>query len=595
MHPLVRDAVYLDIPAGERELQHGRAADALAAANAADEEVAAQLVHAPRRGDPSTVERLRAAAREAERRGGPETGITYLTRALQEPPPPELRPELDFELGIAASAVNVPMAVEHLARAYDDLADPIKSATAAFVLAQSQLFIGAAKEGAAFARRAAADLPPQLADIRQMIEGVELIAVFFGADPGALDRLAHYREARKTDGVGAKMIAAASAFAWAASGGPAAQVEALALEAISGGELLASGNGLSWSAVTVALMLCESSRAPEWNRVQREEAYRRGSRFSVSSCELFEGAHMLIATGDLQEGVEAVRISLRLQELWGSDATGDSWARALAGLGELLIGDPVQARAALGAAPPDDEESDGANLWRRTQAELLLADGRAGEALEQAELMGRSARHVKHPDWKPWQSLKARALAQLGQPDEAIAAMEAELELARTVGGRRVVGRCLRQLAELEGDAGEGRLHDAIERLSGTPARLELARALAALGGLLRRTRRPTEAREPLRQALELAEACGAATLVESVRSELYATGARPRTAALAGVDSLTARELRVATLARDGQTNREIAQTLFVTPKTVEVHLSSAYRKLDIRSRRDLAGALGD
>ena len=426
-----------------------------------------------------------------------------------------------------------------------------------------------------------------------MIEGVELIAVFFGADPGALDRLAHYREARKTDGVGAKMIAAASAFAWAASGGPAAEVEALALEAISGGELLASGNGLSWSAVTVALMLCESSRAPEWNRMQREEAYRRGSRFSVSSCELFEGAHMLIATGDLQEGVEAVRISLRLQELWGSDATGDSWARALAGLGELLIGDPVQARAALGAAPPDDEESDGANLWRRTQAELLLADGRAGEALEQAELMGRSARHVKHPDWKPWQSLKARALAQLGQPDEAIAAMEAELELARAVGGRRVVGRCLRQLAELEGDAGEGRLHDAIERLSGTPARLELARALAALGGLLRRTRRPTEAREPLRQALELAEACGAATLVESVRSELYATGARPRTAALAGVDSLTARELRVATLARDGQTD-PIAQTLFVTPRTVEVHLSSAYRKLDIRSRRDLAGALG-
>ena len=271
---------------------------------------------------------------------------------MQEPPPPELRPELDFELGIAASAVNVPMAVEHLARAYDDLADPIKSATAAFVLAQSQLFIGAAREGAAFARRAAADLPPQLADIRQMIEGVELIAVFFGADPGALDRLAHYREARKTDGVGAKMIAAASAFAWAAGGGPAAEVEALALEAISGGELLASGNGLSWSAVTVALMLCESSRAPEWNRMQREEAYRRGSRFSVSSCELFEGAHMLIATGDLQEGVEAVRISLRLQELWGSDATGDSWARALAGLGELLIGDAAQARAALGAAPP---------------------------------------------------------------------------------------------------------------------------------------------------------------------------------------------------------------------------------------------------
>jgi len=95
-------------------------------------------------------------------------------------------------------------------------------------------------------------------------------------------------------------------------------------------------------------------------------------------------------------------------------------------------------------------------------------------------------------------------------------------------------------------------------------------------------------------QALELAEACGCTPLVESVRSELYATGARPRTTALAGVESLTARELRVAMLAADGQTNREIAQALFVTPKTVVVHLSSAYRKLDIRSRRELAGALG-
>jgi DNA-binding NarL/FixJ family response regulator len=122
---------------------------------------------------------------------------------------------------------------------------------------------------------------------------------------------------------------------------------------------------------------------------------------------------------------------------------------------------------------------------------------------------------------------------------------------------------------------------------------LDLARALAALGGLLRRTRHPIEAREPLRQALELAEACGCPPLVEAVRSELYATGARPRSAALAGVDALTARELRVATLAAEGSTNREIAQTLFVTPKTVEVLLSSAYRKLDIRSRRELAGAL--
>jgi DNA-binding CsgD family transcriptional regulator len=67
----------------------------------------------------------------------------------------------------------------------------------------------------------------------------------------------------------------------------------------------------------------------------------------------------------------------------------------------------------------------------------------------------------------------------------------------------------------------------------------------------------------------------------------------RPRREALSGVDSLTPSERRVADLAAAGRTNRDVAQALFVTPKTVEVHLSNAYRKLGIRSRRELAGAL--
>jgi DNA-binding NarL/FixJ family response regulator len=110
----------------------------------------------------------------------------------------------------------------------------------------------------------------------------------------------------------------------------------------------------------------------------------------------------------------------------------------------------------------------------------------------------------------------------------------------------------------------------------------------------MRRNRRPTEARDPLRRALELAAACGAGALESEVRSELAAAGVKPRATALGGVESLTASERRVSALAAEGHTNRDIAQELYVTPKTVEVHLSNAYRKLGIRSRRELSGALG-
>jgi DNA-binding NarL/FixJ family response regulator len=81
--------------------------------------------------------------------------------------------------------------------------------------------------------------------------------------------------------------------------------------------------------------------------------------------------------------------------------------------------------------------------------------------------------------------------------------------------------------------------------------------------------------------------------LADRARAELAAAGGRPRASALKGVAALTASERRVADLAAEGQTNKDIAQLLYVTPKTVEVHLSNTYRKLGIRSRRELVEAL--
>jgi DNA-binding CsgD family transcriptional regulator len=136
-------------------------------------------------------------------------------------------------------------------------------------------------------------------------------------------------------------------------------------------------------------------------------------------------------------------------------------------------------------------------------------------------------------------------------------------------------------------------LRDALTTLAATDARLDQARALTELGALLRRRNRRREARDLLREALDLAHRCGARPLAARAETELRATGARPRRVVLAGVDALTASERRVAELAAQGLTNREIAQSLFITARTVEGHLTNVFRKLDLESREGLAEAM--
>ena len=143
------------------------------------------------------------------------------------------------------------------------------------------------------------------------------------------------------------------------------------------------------------------------------------------------------------------------------------------------------------------------------------------------------------------------------------------------------------------GKAGIGLLREAVEVLAGSEARLEHARALVDLGAALRRANQRIEARERLREGVDLALRSGAFRLAGRANDEIAATGARPRKVLQTGLDALTTSERRVGQLAAGGMTNKEIAQTLFVTIKTVEVHLSHAYRKLEISSRAQLQHAL--
>jgi DNA-binding CsgD family transcriptional regulator len=194
----------------------------------------------------------------------------------------------------------------------------------------------------------------------------------------------------------------------------------------------------------------------------------------------------------------------------------------------------------------------------------------------------------------PWRSAAALSLAELGRHRDARDLADDEVRRAQSFGAPRAIGVALRAQA-LVGPAQERhrRLEAAHEVLASSPARLEHARVLLDLGATVRAAGQRTAARKPLLEALSLAARCDATGLERRARAELAAIGVRPRSADQTGVASLTPSERRVVELAAAGGTNREIAQTLFVTEKTVETHLGRAFRKLDVSSRRKLPDVL--
>jgi DNA-binding CsgD family transcriptional regulator len=166
--------------------------------------------------------------------------------------------------------------------------------------------------------------------------------------------------------------------------------------------------------------------------------------------------------------------------------------------------------------------------------------------------------------------------------------------LADKWGTPAAVGQVTRADAlQLSGSVQIEGLSEAVALLEQSPARLELTRALIDLGAALRRAGHRGEARTPLRRGYELARQCGADGLAETARHELAASGVRIRRERLTGVESLTPSERRIADMASAGSSNVEIAQALFVTVKTVEMHLTRIYRKLEIPGRSALAVAL--
>ena len=595
VHPLVAAAVYHDVLVGERELAHRRAAELLSGAGAPVDAVASHLLLAPAVGEPWAVHVLADAAARASAAGAPESATAYLTRALAEDPGGERESQLLLALGRVEALTSGAAAAEHLRRAYRLLSDPRERASAAEVLARTLLFTSSPDEAAEVARRAAAELPPELSDLRDALEAFELFCVLFGAgERRSLERLERHYTRSVGPGVGAKMLAAIAAQAWMYACGPSDAVSALSLAALAGGELIAADNGLLANCPITNLTFADRPEAVDWWEVARGDAHRRGSLFAISSINLW-GGHTLYRRGELVEAAESLsRCRVELDQ-WGHREL-EAQIYCDAHLASVLRerGDLSGARRALQKSRDPGGCDDGARYWLNSAIELLLAERRFAEAVKAADDYAcRFGDVVVNPMDAPWRSHKAYALNALGRRDEARDLVAGELELARAWGAPGTIARSLRALGTLDRERGLAHLEEAVFLTAGSPARLEYAKALFALGTTLRHQRRLTAARDPLRAALEVAVVSGAERLAEQVRSELYATGARPRGTALTGVGSLTATERRVATLAADGTTNREVAEALFVTPKTVEMHLRNVYRKLGITSRRGLPSAL--
>jgi DNA-binding CsgD family transcriptional regulator/tetratricopeptide (TPR) repeat protein len=601
VHPLIRAAVYEALTAVERAAGHARAARLLEAAGADPERVAAHLLVTPPSADPGVVATLREAARRAGSRGASESAVAYLHRALAEPPRAAERADLLIELGSSEVRVSGNAAIEHLREAHALLDDPIRRAETTHLLAgQLQLF--GDDQTDAVLEQALAELAGAAPELERVLEAALIVNVIF--EPSiyhkAADRLDRLRRRPAGATLGAKMLLALLAYHDARAGAAVADVVSLARRALADGTLVTGDSpAVGFALPAMAFALADLDDAEVAYHDALAAAHRQGSIVKFAVAKGFRG-QTLVWHGELAEAEAECREALAACEAWGSP--GRISAHLAAFLADALMeqGRLDDAAAALDRAGVGEPLTDSATLLslRDSRARLRMLRGDLGRGLEEMLEAGRVLAAVggRNPAVLAWRSHAALALRQLGGEDEARRLVAEELELARAWGAPRALGAALRAAGLVEGGPqGLALLEEAVEVLAGSPARLEHARARTELGAALRRANRRSEARDQLRHAVDLATICGAMPLAARAQSELLATGARPRRIAMSGVTALTASERRVADMAARGPTNREIAQALFVAPRTVEVHLSSVYRKLRIRSRSQLAAALAE
>ena len=596
VHPIVHAAVCEDLSALARGRWHERAAEILAEQFAAPAELTGHLLATAPAANGRTVGRLRVAAIDALGRGAAETAVACLRRALEEPPGNDSeRVTVLSELGRAEAPIDPGRSCQHLQEALQTVREPTLSAPIALALGSVQAFHGRFSDSVHTLDCALAALEPGPTDLRAPLQAELLNAAHWDAStrPRAAPMLA---ELERRFSKGQNLDARLHAY--------------LAFSSLERGESrdrtliharLALGSApersLEMTAtrqVVTALAVCEElTEAQDLCRAWLLEAQRQGHVLAAALASSTIAITELLG-GRISDALAHARQSLAPPPQVWTPPFGMAWlVEALTERGAIDDARRELAERNLGGVLPQTLPF----------ALLLLCRGRAHSAageneLALADLLAAGdvaeALGIANPALLPWRSNAALALLALARNAEAAELAEDELARARRWGGKRALGVALRAAGLIyAGSVGIETLREAETVLADSTAPLEHARVLIDLGAALRRSGERLQAREPLRHGLDLVHRLGGLALAAQARRELRIAGARPRRDALRGRDALTASELRVARMAAAGSTNRQIAQALFVTQRTVELHLSSSYTKLGITSRRQLAAAL--
>ncbi|HEX2032273.1 MAG TPA: AAA family ATPase [Actinomycetota bacterium] len=600
IHPLIRQAIHRDIGEGERSAAHRRAAEILASAGAGASEIAPHLLACEPNGDPWVVEQLRAAARQAMAEGAHESARTYLERSLLEPPEQDL--EDRYLLARALYETDPAAATGALDDVAERAADPAIRVGALRFAALAYVNVGNFPESI---RRAEEVLEELREGDREQALALEAQVSCFAAFSRGRDRSSSERIRKVAAGVagrtpGERLVQQAVALDRFFDADPVEEVVRLA----------SSFPPLPWEAGgmrtpvphTACKVLSWSGAWPLARDALTEflDAARGTGRILIVCYSHSFLAETERLSGRLRDAEAEAQTAWEIASAIAPFSAFGLQARmnllaALTARGDLARAVPLAESLPLSLGPKEFP----INPWPiEVRGYLRLAQGDLEGAVEDLLALGEATERVGflNPAYPPWPQEVAPALAVLGRTTEAQELIRVAEERARAFGAPHVIGTVLRSRALLEPRKRQlETLRESVGALEVRGPPHELARSLFELGAALRRRGGRGDAREPLRQALDLAHRCGAGALEERARDELVATGARPRRAYTTGVGSLTASELRTAKLAAAGLNNREIAERLFVSRRTVETHLTHIYEKLQIGGRRELPRVLAE